>query len=170
MSKVAERIVWAIDLLDPQPDDRVLEIGGGAGVAATVVLQRLHSGTFTGLDRSPAMTAQATKRNRQAVEAGTATFVTGDVSDADFSGGRFDRILLVNVNLHLHKPDRDFARIRAWLAPGGRFVAVSHPPVERKALDYEAQMPPMLRAAGFDKIEVMTNRLAGGLATAVVAG
>jgi hypothetical protein len=28
-----ERSAWAIDLLDPQPDDAVLEIGYGPGVA-----------------------------------------------------------------------------------------------------------------------------------------
>jgi cyclopropane fatty-acyl-phospholipid synthase-like methyltransferase len=169
MSSVADRIVWAVELLDVQPDDRVLEIGGGTGIAASIVVQHLTDGTFTGLDRSPAMMAQATKRNQAAVQSGKAFFVASTVAGAEFAGRQFDKVFLVNVNLHLHDAVRDFTTISSWLAPGGTFVAVSQPPAERKALDYAAQMPEILAESGFGEVEVVQHRFATGLATAVIA-
>jgi SAM-dependent methyltransferase len=169
MRDVAGRIAWAVELLDIQPESHVLEIGGGAGHAAALILPQLAGGTYTGLDRSPAMTAQAMKRNQLAVESGRATFVVASVEDAVFDADEFDRIFLVNVNLHLHQPGRDLANIRSWLTPGGTFVAVSHPPVERKALEYAAQVPELLSDAGFGPAKVATCRLEGGLAAAVIA-
>jgi SAM-dependent methyltransferase len=138
-------------------------------LAASLVLDRLNGGTFTGLDRSEKMIALASSRNKQAVESGRAVFVSAPVDEVDFTGVRFDKVFLVNVNLHLHHPDRDLALIRSWLAPGGVFVGVSHPPVERKAVEYASLMPEILKAAGFEEVEVVTKNLTGGLATAVIA-
>lgn len=147
----------------------MLETGGGAGHAAAFICPRLVDGTYTGLDRSAAMTVQATKRNLPAVESGKATFIALSVEEADLGARKFDKIFLVNVNLHLHQPDRDLAIIRSWLTPGGLFVAVSQPPVARKALEYAAHMLELLRVAGFATVEVATNQLPGGLAAAVTA-
>lgn len=169
MASVPDRIIWAVELLDPQPDDRVLEVGGGAGLAASLVLPLLEGGTFTGLDRSEKMIALATARNQHAVAGGRASFISASVDEADFDGGQFDKAFLVNVNLHLHHPDRDVALICSWLAPGGVFVAVSHPPVERKAIEYASRMPALLEAAGFEEVKVATRHLSGGRATAVIA-
>ena len=169
MSQVAERILWAVDLLDVQPGDHVIEIGGGAGIAASLIVENLDRGTFTGLDRSAAMTAQATKRNQAAVQSRKATFVAAPVDGADFGGKEYDKIFLVNVNLHLHDAAGSFNIIRSWLAPGGTLVAVSHPPAEQKALDYAVQMPAILKDSGFDRVDVVSKRLSARLATAVIA-
>ena len=76
----------SFDDLDPQPADRVVEIGCGHGVAATFVLERLTIGTYTGVDRSPTMIAAAAGRNAAAVAAGRATFVAARAEA--FAGAR----------------------------------------------------------------------------------
>jgi cyclopropane fatty-acyl-phospholipid synthase-like methyltransferase len=93
---VHARLDWTVDQLALEPAMRVLEVGCGHGVAATSVLAVLSSGAYVGLDRSPAMVQAAERRNRAAVQAGTATFVVGSFP-GDEPAGPFDRIFAARV-------------------------------------------------------------------------
>jgi hypothetical protein len=44
---VPERVAWAVEMLDLAPDDRLLEIGCGAGRAVSLICARLDTGTIT---------------------------------------------------------------------------------------------------------------------------
>jgi trans-aconitate methyltransferase len=52
-----------VDALAVEPDDRLLEIGCGHGVAVTLACQKLDRGSITAIDRSPTMIEMASKRN-----------------------------------------------------------------------------------------------------------
>jgi cyclopropane fatty-acyl-phospholipid synthase-like methyltransferase len=52
MAKAAERLVWAVEMLAVQPDDHLLGIGCGHGVAVSLVCEQLDTGTITAIDRS----------------------------------------------------------------------------------------------------------------------
>ena len=56
-----------IELLDVRPDDKVLEVGFGPGVAIQLLLQRLPTGSVAGVDRSQEMVGQAAARNSDAL-------------------------------------------------------------------------------------------------------
>ena len=47
-----DRSTWTVDLLDVQPDDRILELGYGPGVGLEAALRRLSTGRLVGLDHS----------------------------------------------------------------------------------------------------------------------
>src|SRR5207253_9124548 len=70
MAKGADDDRWLVDLLEVQPDDRVLEVGFGPGVAIELIATRATRGLVGGIDPSDVMVQQATKRNRQAVQEG----------------------------------------------------------------------------------------------------
>jgi ubiquinone/menaquinone biosynthesis C-methylase UbiE len=117
-----------VDRLDIQPGDRVLEIGCGHGVAATLVCERLDGGHLTAIDRSPKMIEAATRRNAACVEAGKADFLVASLEDLDLGRRRFDKVFAVRVGLFDRDPERAHRLVERWLAPGGTVLAVFDPP------------------------------------------
>jgi ubiquinone/menaquinone biosynthesis C-methylase UbiE len=113
-----------VDGLGIQPDDRVLEIGCGHGVAATMVCERLDGGRLTAVDRSPKMIEAASRRNAAWIEAGTAEFLVADLEALDLGDRRFDKVFAVRVGLFHREPDRAHAIVERWLAPGGTVLAL----------------------------------------------
>ena len=120
-----ERIRWAVETLAPAPDDRLLEIGCGPGVAVGAVCDRLTGGRLVAIDRSATAVARATRRNQAHVAAGRAVLLTAALEDLrphDLLHGdrRFDKVFAMNVNLFwVRDPARELALIRALLRPGG---------------------------------------------------
>ena len=119
---MSERLRAVVERLDLRPDHRVLEVGCGHGVAATLVCERLTTGRYTAIDRSPKMIAAAAARNAAHVERGAAEFLVASLEGADLGERRFDRIFAARVGLFHREPDRARALAERWLAPGGRLL------------------------------------------------
>jgi ubiquinone/menaquinone biosynthesis C-methylase UbiE len=117
---VSERQRAVVDRLGIRPADRVLEIGCGHGVAATLVCERLDGGRYTGIDRSAKMVRAASGRNAAFVEAGTAEFLLGSFEELDLGERRFDVIFAIHVGRFLREPEVAQRIVAPWLAPGGR--------------------------------------------------
>jgi ubiquinone/menaquinone biosynthesis C-methylase UbiE len=120
---VSKRLDLIVDRLGIRPDDRVLEVGCGHGVAATMVCERLEGGRLTAIDRSPKMIEATSKRNAAYVEAGKAEFLVASLEDLDVGERRFDLVFAVRVGIFHREPDRARALVERWLAPGGRVLA-----------------------------------------------
>jgi ubiquinone/menaquinone biosynthesis C-methylase UbiE len=126
---MSQRLLSVVDRLGIQPDDRVLEIGCGHGVAATLVCERLgDGGRLTAIDRSPKMIDAAARRNASYVEAGVAEFLVMELEELDLGERRFDTVFAVRVGLFHRDPARARALVEPWLAPGGKLVAVFDEP------------------------------------------
>lgn len=124
---MSARLRAVVEGLDIQPNDRVLEIGCGHGVAATFVCERLVGGHFTGVDRSAKMVEAAARRNAAYVDAGKADFVVARLEELDLGELRFDKIFAVRVGLFHREPERARRLAEKWLAPGGTLTAVFDP-------------------------------------------
>jgi ubiquinone/menaquinone biosynthesis C-methylase UbiE len=120
---VSRRLERLVERLALEPGDRVLEIGCGHGVAATLVCERLgEAGAYTAVDRSPKMIAAAERRNAQHVAAGRAEFLVMALEALDLGERRFDVIFAARVGLFHREPARARALAERWLARGGQLV------------------------------------------------
>jgi ubiquinone/menaquinone biosynthesis C-methylase UbiE len=125
---VSQRLREVVEQLDVQPDDCVLEIGCGHGVAATYVCERLDTGRLTAVDRSPKMIAAAARRNAEHVAAGRAEFLVQRLEELDLGERRFDKVFAVRVGLFHREPERARALVERYLAPGGLILSAFDPP------------------------------------------
>jgi ubiquinone/menaquinone biosynthesis C-methylase UbiE len=85
-----------IGVLDLQPDDRVVEIGFGPGVAIALLTERVSGGAIAGVDPSPDMLGQAQARNAAAIEAGKVDLRLGVVARLPFPDAAFDKAFTIN--------------------------------------------------------------------------
>ncbi|MPZ90018.1 MAG: methyltransferase domain-containing protein [Actinobacteria bacterium] len=116
---MSERLRAVVEQLNLQPDDRVLEIGCGHGVAATLVCERLQGGRLTAIDRSSKMIEAARRRNAAHIEAGKAEFIVMSLEDMDLGERRFDKVFAARVGLFHREPQRARSLVEEWLSPGG---------------------------------------------------
>jgi SAM-dependent methyltransferase len=108
---VAELGGAALDLLDPQPRERILDVGSGEGTLTLRIIER--GATVLGIDNSPEMIDAARARGIDALLLDAADMQFFAEFDAAFS----------NATLHwvLQKEQAARAIFRA-LKPGGRFA------------------------------------------------
>ena len=117
---VLRRRRLVIEALDPQPGDRVLDVGCGPGFYVADVLDRVgEDGGVTGIDVSPAMVAMAARR----VEGRAGAVVTeGGATSVPLPDASADRALSVQVFEYLEDVDAGLAELRRVVKPGGRVV------------------------------------------------
>ena len=65
-----QRNAWTVSLLNIQPEDRVLEIGFGPGLAIEQIARITTKGFVAGIDHSDVMVRMASKRNAKAIREG----------------------------------------------------------------------------------------------------
>ena len=154
---VAARLLWAVETLGFGPDDRLLEVGCGAGIAVSLVCARLANGRMHAIDRSAAMAAQATRRNAEHVAAGRAVIHAAALHQAELGGERFGRIFGVNVGLFRAHRAAEAAALHRLLAPGGTICLFHHPPVAHKTRRLAEETAAILRGEGFVVRDVLLN-------------
>ena len=113
------RAAWVLARLDPAPEDRVLEVGMGAG-SLLLLLGRLHEIRPVGVDVDLGRVLLA----RRCGYLGAA--VVADAPALPFRDGAFPRALACEVLEHLEDDRAALAEVRRVTAPGGR-VAVTVP-------------------------------------------
>ena len=136
MSKqpIPPRIKWAVDLMDPQPSDSVLEIGCGAGAGAELICERLETGKLFAIDRSESGVDRTKRRCAKYVEAGRLTVRQIDLATLRVPVKRLNKVFAFNVNLFwVRKCDDEVALLHERVLPGGAVY-----------LYYEANRPELI--------------------------
>jgi cyclopropane fatty-acyl-phospholipid synthase-like methyltransferase len=155
---IPERSRWAVETLAVEPGDRLLEIGGSPGVAASLVCERLDGGRLLLIDRSVTAIERTRRRNPELVASGRLALETVDVADFDPSTAQFDKIFAVNVNVFWTTPaTEELARIRKALDHEGRLFLFYEAPSAARAREALARVVDALRANGFEEPRLVSR-------------
>lgn len=122
MARVDADDRWMVDLLDVQPDDRVLEVGFGPGVAVALISARAIRGAVAGVDPSDVMVRQASRRNRAAVDAGQVVLRQGVVANLPYPDASFTKACTIHTLYFWPSIPAGFHELHRILVPGGLLV------------------------------------------------
>jgi protein-L-isoaspartate O-methyltransferase len=113
-------MIWAVELMDPQPGDNVLEIGCGPGYGAELICQRLTAGKLFAIDRSESGVDRTRRRNQRFVDSGRLTVRQIDLATLRVPVKRLHKVFAFNVNLFWVRSCADeVALLHERLLPGG---------------------------------------------------
>lgn len=153
-----DRNRWTVDLLDIQPNDHVLELGCGPGLALEGCLALATDGFVIGLDHSETMLQQAAARNRSALLAGRLQLRQGSTETLLRSSERFDKIFSVNVVQFLDDKPSLFAAFYDHLRPNGLIATTYMPrgenPSRAKAWRLAETVRQIMETVGFAQIRI----------------
>lgn len=165
-------------IADLKPGEVVLDLGSGGGIDCFLAAQRVGpQGRVIGLDMTPEMVLLA-QRNAKKVGATNVEFRYGEMEDIPLPDESVD-VIISNCVINL-SPDKDAVFREAYrvLRPGGR-ISISDivlygelPPAIRERPEawagcvagalQESEYLEKLRAAGFEKVEVLSRDFAEG--------
>ena len=147
---IPPRIRWAVDLMDVQPNDHVLEIGCGPGAGAELICQRLETGKLFAIDRSESGVDRTRRRCQKHVDAGRLTVRQIDLATLRVPVKRLNKVFAFNVNLFwVRKCDDEVALLHERVLPGGAvylFYEANRPELVPSIVEKSSDA---LRTAGF---------------------
>lgn len=183
LGRVAARIMrqanaplngWLVGLLPVGPEDHILEVGFGPGVALAQLLGRVPNGTVTGVEASTSMARQARDRFRDAIAERRLKIHTGDAAPLPFDEGTFDKVSATHVVYFWPDQVATVGELRRVLRPGG-VLAVGYqeqdrmPPRAAQGLAAAGarlvgpgEVEDIARRAGFGRVRVETRPGDGG--------
>jgi ubiquinone/menaquinone biosynthesis C-methylase UbiE len=148
---------WTIEMLDVQPDDRILEIGFGSGAAIQKISQIAEYGFIAGIDHSQVMLQQASNRNQQAIHQGLVELKHGEVASLPYKDETFDEAMSSNSHFFWDNPVESLKEVRRVLKPGGLIVLTWQPrwaKTEAMLTESAQNTAAQLKAAGFTDIQL----------------
>jgi SAM-dependent methyltransferase len=123
-----DSIRTGIELLQPEPEDWVLDIGFGGGYSLLVLAEKIPRGHVVGVELSRDMVDAATRFIRARRLGRRVRVGWGDVADLPFAACTFNRAFTMNTIYYwpdLRAGLREIARV---LEPGGRLAVGFHSP------------------------------------------
>jgi ubiquinone/menaquinone biosynthesis C-methylase UbiE len=129
----------AMDALDVDQSDHVLDIGCGHGRSLTELAARAPRGHIVGVDPSELMVEIAAQRNRSLIEAARVDVVLSTVESLPFPDGAFDKAQCVHVLYFWKDIETSLREIARVLKPGGRLGLLFRTNADLKAI---ASFPP----------------------------
>eukprot|EP01012_Entosiphon_sulcatum_P032752 TRINITY_DN41605_c0_g1_i1.p1 TRINITY_DN41605_c0_g1~~TRINITY_DN41605_c0_g1_i1.p1 ORF type:complete len:222 (-),score=35.17 TRINITY_DN41605_c0_g1_i1:665-1330(-) len=112
----------AIDALNLQDNDSVLEIGHGNGGHIAQLLSKAENLRYYGADISETIIAEADKINQDFIERGIVHLNLTGGNNLPFENNQFDKVFTVNTIYFWPNPGEYLKEIRRTLKPNGAFA------------------------------------------------
>lgn len=112
----------AFEIMSPQKDDRLLEIGFGSGMHFPEYFRLQPRLTVTGVDFSRDMCEEAKAHNAELIASNKLSLHCEATSALPFSNNRFDLAVALNVIYFFDPPGVHLKEIHRVLKPGGMFL------------------------------------------------
>jgi len=112
----------ALDLLEIQPNDKILEVGFAHGKVIRKYSARLKNGLFAGIDISETMLIAAKNRNRRLIRKGIVELKTASVEFIPYPDDFFDKIFSVHTVYFWKDYRRSFSEISRVMKQGAKLV------------------------------------------------
>jgi ubiquinone/menaquinone biosynthesis C-methylase UbiE len=107
------------ELLAPEPGEHVLELGHGPGTTLAVLARLQPAASYTGIDPSAVMHAQARRR----VPPGADVHLEpAAAEDLPFAAATFDKAFTLNSIGHWESPPQALAEVHRVLKPGASLL------------------------------------------------
>ncbi len=120
MQQIPARIRWAVEMMDVQPNDSVLEIGCGPGAGAELICQKLSTGKLFAIDRSESGVDRTKRRCKEHVDSGRLTVRQIDLATLRVPVKRLHKVFAFNVNLFwVRDCTEEMALLHERVLPGG---------------------------------------------------
>ena len=114
-----------MDLLQPTPGERILDIGCGGGAFCRQIAPLIApGGSIVGIDNAPAAIDVALRLSALE-DRSLLTFTQADGHDLPFADASFDAAVCISVLGFCQDPRQVLAEARRVLRPGGRFLVVN---------------------------------------------
>ncbi len=172
--KNGRRSRFALELLGPSASEYVLEIGFGPGVD----LRRLSravgdGGSVCGVDVSEVMLAQASQRNRRAIERGQMTLELASATQLPFAERSFDAVYATNSAQFWPDLAAGMREVARCLKPGGRCAIVVQPmrrgATEADSTNWAAKLEAAAKQAGLGDVRAVLRAMKPVSAAAILA-
>ncbi len=158
---------WTISLVNIQPDDHILEIGFGPGVAIQHSAQKAVKGHVSGIDYSNTMLQAAGKRNAVAIREGRVDLRLGEVSSLPYVDSSFDKAFTIHCIYFWAEPVKALQEVRRVLKAGGLLAVTIMPkenwpkkrlpPPDLFSLYSSIEIAQLFSKAGFGDVRVETH-------------
>lgn len=159
----------ALQALQLEPADRVLEIGFGHGRTLRRVAGRVPQGHVSGIDVSARILPLARRHNRDLIASGRVDLRQGRVDRIPYATASFDKLLSVHTLYFWPDLPGSLAEIARVLVPGGKLVlgfhAADEPASARRfppsvyRFRTRREVAERLADTGFEQIELRTADL-----------
>jgi SAM-dependent methyltransferase len=117
---------WTADLLEIQPEDKIIEIGFGNGANIKLLLQQAIRGSVTGVEISKTAIEMASKKNAKAISEGRAKLHLAQGNTLPSENNVFDKACSVATAYVIEDPGAVFKEMFRVLKPKGR-AAITFP-------------------------------------------
>ncbi len=157
-NKNEDRTRWAVQKLNVDSDDKILEIGFGPGLSIELLSREIESGFIAGIDHSDEMVKYASRKNSKKIEEGKVQLGIGSSDLIKYEDNFFSKVFCINVNIFWRNPKNHMHEMKRVLKDGGKLSIYLQPKMVKSFKECKAKVDELMNLfneAGFREVDFL---------------